>query len=38
VLVGDLVASGHLMVQRPDRPVPPREIIERVIRGLDQLD
>lgn len=39
VLVGDLVASGHLMVQRtlidPSRRT---EIIERVIRGLDQLD
>ena len=39
VLVGDLVSSGHLMVHRalidPSRRV---EIIERVIRGLDQLD
>jgi len=39
VLVGDLVAGGHLMVQRP--PIDPSrrvEIIERVIRGLDGLD
>jgi hypothetical protein len=39
VLVGDLVASGHLMVQRPLLDPSRRvEIIERVIRGLDQLD
>ena len=39
VLVGDLVASGHLMVQRPlIDPSRRVEIIERVIRGLDQLD
>jgi hypothetical protein len=39
VLVGDLVASGHLMVQRPlIDPSRRIEIIERVIRGLDNLD
>ena len=39
VLVGDLVASGHLMVQRPSLDPSRRvEIIERVIRGLDKLD
>jgi Protein of unknown function (DUF742) len=39
VLVGDLVASGHLMVQRPlIDPTRRVEIIERVIRGLDNLD
>jgi hypothetical protein len=38
VLVGDLVAAGHLSVQRPEvgahRDV---EIIERVIRGLQSI-
>ena len=39
VLVGDLVASGYLMVARPTLDPSRRvEIIERVIRGLDQLD
>ena len=39
VLVGDLVARGHLVVQRPlIDPSRRVEIIERVIRGLDKLD
>ena len=39
ILVGDLVASGYLMVARPTLdPSRRAEIIERVIRGLDQLD
>jgi hypothetical protein len=38
VLVGDLVATGHLMVRRPELDQAMRvEIIERVIRGLDRL-
>jgi hypothetical protein len=38
VLVGDLVATGHLSVRRPEWDTKVRaEIIERVIRGLDRL-
>jgi hypothetical protein len=38
VLVGDLVATGHLSVSRPEsRPARRAEIIERVIRGLDSI-
>ena len=38
VLVGDLVATGHLTVRRPELdPARRVEIIERVIRGLDRL-
>jgi hypothetical protein len=39
VLVGDLVATGHLVVRRPDLdPARRMEIIERVIRGLDSIE
>jgi hypothetical protein len=38
VLVGDLVATGHLSVSRPVAdPLRRAEIIERVIRGLDSI-
>ena len=38
VLVGDLVATGHLSVSRPvSHPGRKAEIIERVIRGLDSI-
>ncbi len=38
VLVGDLVATGHLTVRRPELdPTMRAQIIERVIRGLDNL-
>lgn len=39
ILVGDLVASGHLSVSRADLdPARRAEIIERVIRGLDKIE
>jgi hypothetical protein len=38
ILVGDLVATGHLSVRRPERDTRSRaEIIERVIRGLGNI-
>ncbi len=38
VLVGDLVATGHLTVRRPELdPTIRAQIIERVIRGLDNI-
>ena len=38
VLVGDLVATGHLSVTRPEsHPGRRAEIIERMIRGLDSI-
>lgn len=38
VLVGDLVATGHLVVARPELdPAVRAHIIERVIRGLDNI-
>jgi hypothetical protein len=38
VLVGDLVASGHLAVRRPEvAPHRSEELMERVIRGLQAI-
>jgi hypothetical protein len=37
VLVGDLVAAGRVRIHPPAAEVPDRQLLERVLRGLDNL-
>ena len=37
VLIADLAAQGYVIVERPDLPAHDRNLIERVIRGLEAI-